>query len=123
MNMVSPTQASQLQVSVDLRIEGCGFQQGASVRLVKGDKTIAGYNVTVPSPNVITCTFGFLGAEPGIYDLVVINPDGSTALLKSCFTVTAACGTGSASVLPPLGILVGIPPIRRLFRRRKRPPF
>ncbi len=122
-NTVSPTQASQLQASIELRelrIEGSGFQQGASVRLMKGDKVIAGYNVTVPSPNVITCTFGFLGAEPGTYDLVVTNPDGSTTLLKSCFTVTAACGTGTASMLPMFGIFVGVPPIRRLLRRRRR---
>jgi photosystem II stability/assembly factor-like uncharacterized protein len=119
---VSPGSGNQLTVSLELTVEGTGFIQGAGVKLVKGASTISGYNVNVVSGNLLKCTVGLLGVEPGLYDLVVELPDGRSARLAGAFTVYASCGTGS--MLPAAGIALGMLSLAGAAgRRRKRRRF
>lgn len=70
-----------------LSIVGVGFKAGATVTI--GMK--AATNVTVVSEFLITCTL-LTGADPhyeGIVDVVVVNPDASTATFAGGFTYTA----------------------------------
>lgn len=78
---ISPSTASN-QSSVDVVILGTGFEPGLEVslgaELIGVTSTVSGrINATVPE-----------GLEPGDYDVIVTNPDGSSALLPAAFTVT-----------------------------------
>ena len=122
---ITPKQAVQHTVSMQITdLAGTGFQPGAAVRLEKDGKIIHAYNVSVVSPDKITCTIGFFGVEPGVYDVVVINPDGSRARLPGAFTVTAMCGAGSGAAVLALGLMLGLISVTGTLRlrssRRKR---
>lgn len=76
-------------------LAGAHFEEGASVALVGGGGHIHGTGVTVVSPTQITCTFNITGAPPGLYDVVVTNPDGTSGQKSGCFVVN-----GSSGLLP-----------------------
>jgi len=104
-------------------IAGTGFQPGAAVRFEKGAAIVQAYDVNIVSAQKLTCTVGFFGVEPGIYDVVVTNPDGQEALLAGAFTVNSFCGAGSRGALLMLGLTLGLLSLAgsaRLRRRRKR---
>ena len=106
---ITPKQAVQHTVSMQISdLAGTGFQTGAAVRLEKDGKIIHAYNVNVVTPEKITCTIGFFGVEPGVYDVVVTNPDGSRARLPGAFTVTTMCGMGSGAAVLALGLMLGL---------------
>lgn len=106
---IIPNQVLQNTVSLEITdLAGTGFIPGATVRLEKGTAVINTYNVNVVSGNKITCTIGFLGVEPGVYDVVVTNPDAQEARLPSAFTVTSQCGSGSGAALLMLGLSLGL---------------
>ena len=46
--------------------------------------------MNVISPTNITCTVNLTGAVPGLYNVVVTNPDGSFGTLPGGFTVIGA---------------------------------
>jgi photosystem II stability/assembly factor-like uncharacterized protein len=120
---ITPTQGTQYAFAMNIDdLAGSGFQAGAAVRLEKGAGFIQAYNVSVASSEKITCTVGLFGAEPGIYDVVVTNPDGQEARLAGGFTVTSACGAGSGTALLMLGLTLGLLSLAgsaRLRRGRK----
>jgi photosystem II stability/assembly factor-like uncharacterized protein len=106
---IAPNQAMQNTVSLEITdLAGTGFMPGATVRLEKGAAVINAYNVNVVSGTRITCTLGFVGVEPGVYDVVVVNPDSQGARLPGAFTVTAQCGAGSGAALLMLGLSLGL---------------
>ncbi|MCX6693077.1 MAG: PEGA domain-containing protein, partial [Methanomicrobiales archaeon] len=81
----------------DPAIVGTGFQVGAVVKLQKeGETDIIGKNVVVESPGKITCIFDLTRRTPGYWDVVVINPDGSSARLPGGFYVQP---TGPACII------------------------
>ena len=93
---VSPSRGYQFTLVMNLeRVEGMGFAPGATVELVKGGSRLACYDVQVLSESELRCRVGLWGAEPGRYDLVLVNPDGSQAVLPSAFEVFPACGAGA----------------------------
>lgn len=104
---LTPVQGSQFALNIG-EIAGTGFQPAAMVRLEKDAAIIQAYNVNVVSSARITCTVGLFGAEPGVYDVVVTNPDGQEARLDDAFTVVSACGTGGGSALLVLGLTLGL---------------
>jgi len=123
---ITPATANQYTVSLAITdLAGTGFQPGATVRLEKGAVVLNAYNINVVSASQITCTIGFFGAEPGAYDVVVINPDGGEASLPGAFTVTPMCGQGSVTALLMLGLslgllsLAGTAGVRRRRKRKK----
>jgi hypothetical protein len=75
--------------TVTATIIGSGFHLGATVKLVRAGKAdINGGSVTVGSEGrTIRATFDLTASPPGTCDLIVTNPDGTTANLISAFTV------------------------------------
>jgi PKD repeat protein len=70
-------------------LAGTNFQSGAQVKLNSSSASdIFAGNLTVVSPTKITCSFVLSGAA-GARNVVVINPDGQSAM-GSSFTITAA---------------------------------
>jgi hypothetical protein len=55
--------------------------------------TIPAASVNVVSPSRITCTVNLTGAVPGLYNVVVTNPDGSFGTLPGGFAVIGATPT------------------------------
>ena len=51
---------------------------------------------------------GIFRVEPGAYDVVVINPDGSRAKLEDGFRVISLCGAGSGTALLATGLMLGL---------------
>jgi photosystem II stability/assembly factor-like uncharacterized protein len=117
---ITPNSAAQFTFALDLQVTGTGFRSGAAIRLEKGSSVIDAYNVNVVSGELITCTAGLFGAEPGVYDVVVVNPDGQEARLPGAFTVTSACGTGSGAALLMLGLTLGLLSLAGTANRKRR---
>lgn len=117
---VTPNQAYQHSFAMTIDdLAGSGFQPGAQVRLEMDGKVISAYGVNVVSPAQITCTVGFFGVEPGAYDVVVINPDGSRAKLEDGFRVISLCGAGSGTALLATGLMLGLVSAAGTLRLRR----
>ncbi len=73
-------------------IVGVGFQSGATVKLVKAGvldiypSTLFSFVSSIQLANGV---FNLNNRTLGVYDVVVINPDGSNGVLKNGFTITA----------------------------------
>jgi hypothetical protein len=86
-------------------LAGTGFVTGASVSLKRtGQSDIAATGVNVQSATKITCSLDLAGKKPGLWDVVVTNPDTQSGTLASGFGVKIAgtadlVGTTIASLL------------------------
>lgn len=116
---VTPNQAYQHTFAMTVSLAGSGFKPGAQVRLEMDGKVINAYGVNVVSPARITCRVGFFGVEPGAYDVVVINPDGSRAKLDDGFRVISLCGAGSGTALLATGLMLGLVSVAGTLRLRR----
>jgi IPT/TIG domain len=121
---IAPDHGMQHTVFMDITaVSGTGFMPGATLRLEKGGNVLNAYNVNVVSSTRITASIGLFGAESGVYDVVVENPDGQEARLPAAFTVDPLCGTGSGAALIMLGLTLGLLSLAgtaRMRRRRRR---
>ncbi|MBI3988741.1 MAG: hypothetical protein HY347_03900 [candidate division NC10 bacterium] len=74
---------------VSVVIHGFGFAEGATAKLVRaGQPDIVGDPVSVsPDGRTITTTFGLTGKALGLWDVVVTDPDGTSATLPEGFTI------------------------------------
>ncbi|MCQ1539532.1 PKD domain-containing protein [Methanocalculus taiwanensis] len=85
---ITPTFGYRNGLSIQARISGDGFRDGALARLVgPGDGVIDGTALTVAGLNQITCTFNLTEALPGAWTVLVENADGKTGLLQGGFTI------------------------------------
>jgi len=69
-------------------LSGTGFLADATVNLTDGITTIIGTDVDVISGTQIACKFNINGAVPGLWDVVLTNEDGQSAVLTDGFLVT-----------------------------------
>ena len=84
---IAPDHGHRIVQAVNL--SGTGFQNGATVKLTRmGQPDIVTTGVSVVSGSQIACTFNLYGCAEGLWDVVVENPDGETAVLREGFTVT-----------------------------------
>jgi len=84
---ISPNNGVNTEV-VTVTIIGKRFQKGATVKLVKtGQPDIIGTETTTVDSTKITTRFDLKGKEVGVWDVVVVNPDGGTSTLAGAFTV------------------------------------
>jgi hypothetical protein len=73
--------------TVSLQIFGTGFHAGAAAKLICS-QSIVGVNVTVgPGGRFLNTTFDLKTAPAGKCDLVVTNPDSTSATLSQAFTI------------------------------------
>ncbi|MEO8525556.1 MAG: SBBP repeat-containing protein [Caldimonas sp.] len=74
-----------------IRVPGTGIQTGAVATLVSGaSSTPAGNTAVLASDGAAAVfTFALAGAAPGVYDLVITNPDGSVLRKSAALTVEA----------------------------------
>jgi hypothetical protein len=74
--------------TVSPQIFGTGFHAGATAKLNCSGRPITGANLMVgPGGRFLNTTFDLTGAPPGKCDVVVTNPDGTSATLSQAFTV------------------------------------
>jgi photosystem II stability/assembly factor-like uncharacterized protein len=120
---VAPAEGVQQTLFMGINATGSHFQPGAALRLEMGEKTINAINAVITGDSQIQGTISLFGAEPGVYDVVVHNPDSSEARLEDAFTVNSFCGAGSGTALLMLGLTLGLLSLAgsaRLRRRKKR---
>ena len=74
---------------VTVTLTGAGFEDGATVTLVKsGDENIVGKSVVVTQDaRQITTSFDLTGKALGLWDVVVTNPTGTAFTLPGGFTI------------------------------------
>jgi len=72
---------------VTVRVNGNGFQSGAQLKLTGIGADIVGTGTAVFNANILTSTLNLTGAPPGLRDVVVTNPDGTSNTLSEAFTV------------------------------------
>jgi len=73
--------------TVTIELIGSGFQNGTTAKLAGAGPDIIGTNTSAPNSSFLTTTFDLTGATPGVRNVVVTNPDGTTATLNGGFTV------------------------------------
>ncbi len=73
----------------DATIDGENFVSGAAVRLTRGGGTINATSVTFTSETTLQASFSLVGAELGVYTLVVENPGGAIATKEEGFRVVS----------------------------------
>jgi hypothetical protein len=106
---VSPSKSVNYNTALKLTVTGTGFQEGATVRMVKGATTLTPKTaVTVVSDTQITCTFKLNYASVGKYDVFVKNLDGQEGKWAGQFSVTNLCGTGAAISVVGFGLVMGL---------------
>lgn len=69
-------------------LAGTGFEDGATVALVKEGQVDIEVKAMVESSTKIVGGFAVDQAEPGAWSVVVTNPDGQSATLTGGFTLT-----------------------------------
>ncbi len=117
---VTPASAYQhtLLLSLD-HVAGTGFQAGARIYLEKGAKSIEGLNAQAVSEERLSCTVSLWGVDPGDYDVVVRNPDGSRARLSAGFKVLPLCGSGSGTAFLAFAGITGFLATAGVLDRRR----
>lgn len=78
--------------SVTTEVLGSAFQNGATVKMNGNGPDIPGSNVTVLNSSSLTALFALNSATPGVRNLVVTNPDGTSASLPNAFTIQPGGG-------------------------------
>lgn len=68
-------------------LTGKNFDKKAATKLSKSGKEIEGSNTNVASDDNATTTFDLKDQEPGVYDVIVTNPDGKSGVLAGGFTI------------------------------------
>jgi hypothetical protein len=78
--------------SVSVVVHGTGFMPGATARLVGPDQIDATEIIVTDQGRTMAALFDLTGRTPGIRDLEVTNPDGTTATLADAFTIEVGGG-------------------------------
>ncbi len=73
--------------TVTVRVSGKGLEAGATVKLTGSGSDIVGSNTTLLNPGILGTTFDLTNATPGVRDLAVNNPDGTSVTLSRAFTI------------------------------------
>jgi streptogramin lyase len=73
--------------NVTVQVFGSGFQSGATVKLTGIGADIIGSTVNVTNSSTLSATFNLTGATPGVRNVVITNPDNTTATLTIGFAV------------------------------------
>ncbi|MFH1149268.1 MAG: right-handed parallel beta-helix repeat-containing protein [Actinomycetota bacterium] len=85
---IIPNSAPSGKANQPATVNGNLFSPGAQVSLeMEGKPSIQAEGENVLSYYTINCTFDLTGATPGVWDVVVTNPDGGRGLLAGGFTV------------------------------------
>ena len=87
---------------VTAKISGCNFAAGAVAKLTTPGQADVIANTAVLNPGLISATFDLAGTTIGSRDLVVTNPDFTSATLPSTFAVSSGGNAAlSVSVVGP----------------------
>ena len=85
---LTPDSGLTSEAAKGLTLTGTGFKTGASVVLMKGGAA----NITAPvitvNPLQVSCTVDLTSAEPGLWSIVLTNPDTQYSVLADAFTVS-----------------------------------
>ena len=83
---------------VSLTITGSNFDPSGTTKVnLQNTATIPATSVNVASSSQITCRFDLSGGDTGLRDVVVINPDGQSAIKVDAFTITTR-GAGDINI-------------------------
>jgi hypothetical protein len=105
---VSITPNTSASTTVSLQIDGTLFAKTGSVQLVRGAQTFNSTSVYWAGKDRITAQFNMAGGVNGLYDVVVFNPGGASAVLTQAFTLTG--GVTAAGDMPRQNALLAAYP-------------
>ena len=94
---VSITPNTSASTSVSLQIDGSLFAKTGSVQLVRGTQTFNSTSVYWAGKDRINATFNMTGGINGLYDVVVFNPGGASAVLTQAFNLTGGVTAAGAT--------------------------
>jgi hypothetical protein len=83
---VTPTHGGNTG-NVTVQLLGTGFQTGAIIKLTASGPDLSPTKSAVLDVGVATATFDLTGATPGVRNIVITNPVGTSATLMGGFTV------------------------------------
>lgn len=114
---IRPNRAGNTSSLVAL-IYGTGFLNGATVKLTRnGEPDITGSSVTVAgNGSVLTTSFALTGAMPGLWNVTVMNPDGSSVSRNGALMIEQGGASQVwADIVGPPNIRVGYPARFKIF--------
>ncbi len=79
--------------SVKVSLFGQAFEKGASIKLTSGANTIVGTSVETVNAKEMNCLFRLNGATPGLWNVMLTNPDGQQSTLTNGFSVLSPAPT------------------------------
>ena len=82
------TPNTSASTSVSLQIDGSLFAKTGSVQLIRGAQTFNSTSVYWAGKDRIVAQFNMAGGVNGLYDVVVFNPGGASAVLSQAFSLT-----------------------------------
>ncbi len=97
---ITPEQSSNNGV-VTLIIKGSAFRTGASVVLSSRQMDIGATKVKVVSEAQISCEVNLNQADPGAYNVKVVNDDGKSGILTNGFTILGTAPKPVVEVIKP----------------------
>ena len=97
---ITPSSAPNTSLVSITNLTGTGFASGAIVNLTHtGETNITATDVTVISPNKITCTFPITGKKTGLWN-VVVEQDGMYSNDDVMFTITTSNNDNDLPLYP-----------------------
>jgi M6 family metalloprotease-like protein len=105
---VSITPNTSASTSVSLQIDGSLFAKTGSVQLVRSAQTFNSTSVYWAGKDRIVAQFNMTGGVNGLYDVIVFNPGGASAVLSQAFTLTG--GVTAAGDMPRKNALLNAYP-------------
>ncbi len=113
-NAIVPVSGTNNGITSITNLSGTGFLSGAAVKLVKtGETDINGTGVNVVTPVKLTCNVDLTGKATGLWDVIVINPDGQSGSKAGIFTIGNPAPTVT-SISPTTGANNGVVVISNL---------
>jgi FOG: PKD repeat len=102
-NAIVPASGTNNGITSVTNLSGTGFLSGAAVKLVKtGETDINGTGVNVVTPVKLTCNVDLTGKATGLWDVIVLNPDGQSGSKSGIFTIENPAPTVT-SISPTTG--------------------
>ena len=97
--------------TLPVTITGTAFRNGFTVSLVNGSTTITG-TITNRTTTRILATFPLTGTTPGMYNLTVLNIDGTSGTKQNAFTVISPVSYPTITGFTPVsGVNTGTVPV------------
>ncbi len=104
---ITPNSADNDEDSLNITVDGTGFQDGATITLVPDSgPSIDATDVSFINSTQLTGTVDLYNQAEGVYDVVVTNPDDQSGVLNDGFTLNDVLTVSPVQITPEGGTFI-----------------